>query len=67
MEAMECVSEHGKSLCKAAKGTCVVHTDGYYIVSAICMSLGVILVIAFILPTARKLQSKVFCPLRCPN
>lgn len=30
--------------------------DGYYIVSGICLVLGVIALVAFILPAARKLQ-----------
>jgi len=52
----ECVSDHGKAHCKDIKGTCVSERDGYYIVCAICLAFGVIFLVAFIIPTARKLQ-----------
>jgi len=52
----ECVSDHGKALCKDINGICVTETDGYYIVCGICLAFGVIFLVAFILPTARKLQ-----------
>jgi len=54
--ATECVSDHGKALCKGIDGICVTERDGYYIVSAICLAFGVIFLVAFIIPTARKLQ-----------
>jgi len=54
--ATECVSDHGKALCKDISGICVTETDGYYIVCGICLAFGIIFLIAFILPTARKLQ-----------
>jgi hypothetical protein len=54
--ATECVSEHGKAHCKDIEGTCVSERDGYYIVCAICLAFGVIFLVAFIIPTARKLQ-----------
>ena len=56
--ATECVSDHGKALCKDISGICVTETDGYYIVCGICLAFGVIFLIAFIIPTARKLQRK---------
>ncbi|KAF8973855.1 acetyl-coenzyme A transporter 1-domain-containing protein [Flammula alnicola] len=56
VKVTECVSDHGKALCKDINGVCVTETDGYYIVSAICLGFGVIFLVAFILPTARKLQ-----------
>lgn len=56
--ATECVSDHGKAVCKEINGICVEETDGYYMVSAICLLFGVIFLVAFIIPTARKLQSK---------
>ena len=55
---MECVSDHGKAHCKDIDGICVTERDGYYIVSAICLAFAVIFLVAFIIPTARKLQSK---------
>jgi len=54
--ATECVSDHGKAHCKDIKGICVSERDGYYIVSAICLAFGVIFLVTFIIPTARKLQ-----------
>ncbi|KAF9015444.1 acetyl-coenzyme A transporter 1 [Cyathus striatus] len=57
VKAAECVSDHGKAICKDIGGTCVTEQDGYYIVSAICMTFGIIFLIAFIVPTARKLQA----------
>lgn len=52
----ECVSEHGKKLCKEAAGKCIIQTDGYYIMSVLCMTFGVIFLVAFTIPAARKLQ-----------
>lgn len=57
VRAAECVSEHGKDLCKEINGECITETDGYYIVSAICMLFGVLFLVAFIVPTARRLQA----------
>ncbi|TFK76722.1 hypothetical protein BDN72DRAFT_866605 [Pluteus cervinus] len=53
----ECVSEHGKAMCKEIGGECIIEQDGYYIISAACMTFGVIFLIAYIIPTARKLQA----------
>ncbi|KAF9454985.1 hypothetical protein P691DRAFT_654525 [Macrolepiota fuliginosa MF-IS2] len=55
--AAECVSEYGKAMCKDISGECITETDGYYIVSGICMLFGLIFLVAFIIPTARKLQA----------
>ncbi|KXN81096.1 hypothetical protein AN958_06050 [Leucoagaricus sp. SymC.cos] len=57
VQAAECVSEHGKALCKDINGECITETDGYYVVSAICMLFGVLFLVAFIIPTARRLQA----------
>jgi len=57
VKAKECISEIGKAHCKAINGTCVLDTDGYYIVTAICMGFGIVFLTAFIYPTARKLQT----------
>lgn len=53
----ECVSDHGKAHCKDINGICVTERDGYYILSTICLAFGVIFLVGFIIPTARKLQS----------
>ncbi|KAI0651429.1 MFS general substrate transporter [Trametes meyenii] len=57
LKAHECVSEHGKTACTELGGECVTEQDGYYIVSAICLGFGVLSVIFFLIPTARKLQA----------
>jgi MFS transporter, PAT family, solute carrier family 33 (acetyl-CoA transportor), member 1 len=57
--AHECVSEAGKHECKATSGQCVVERDGYYVVSAICIVVGVTLWLAFVRPTALKLQGEL--------
>jgi MFS transporter, PAT family, solute carrier family 33 (acetyl-CoA transportor), member 1 len=55
--AAECVSDHGKAACaEQLGGECITERDGYYIVSGICLALGVLSVIFFMIPTARKLQ-----------
>ncbi|KAJ3516788.1 hypothetical protein NLJ89_g913 [Agrocybe chaxingu] len=56
MGATECVSDHGKAACKDIGGKCITHTDGYYTVTIICLAFGLIFLVAFIIPTARKLQ-----------
>lgn len=57
--AAECVSDHGKAMCKEINGECITKRDGYYLVSGLCMSLGVILLITFIIPKARQLQGSL--------
>ena len=32
--------------------------DGYYIVTGICLAIGLIILLGFIIPTSRKLQGK---------
>ena len=63
--ALECVSDHGKQACSDLGGECVTERDGYYIVSAICLSLGVIGLFVHMIPTARKLQGTLLCCLPC--
>ncbi|KAG8951801.1 hypothetical protein FRC03_012348 [Tulasnella sp. 419] len=53
----ECVSDAGKTACKEAGGTCVIERDGYYITSAACVTIGIILLTTFIWPSAKRLQS----------
>ncbi|OCF44069.1 hypothetical protein I317_02022 [Kwoniella heveanensis CBS 569] len=55
--ASECISEHGKNACSAAGGECVVLRDGYYIMSTVCVALGAVLLISFILPTVKRLSA----------
>jgi Acetyl-coenzyme A transporter 1 len=35
--------------------------DGYYITTAICISVGLVVLVAYIVPTARKLQGVFAC------
>ncbi|OCH92678.1 MFS general substrate transporter [Obba rivulosa] len=57
VKATECVSEHGKAACSELGGECVTERDGYYIVSAICLVLGFLSVIFWMIPVARRLQA----------
>jgi len=56
VKAAECVSEHGQATCHDIGGTCVTEMDGYYIMSAGCFIFGVVFLVAYIIPTARRLQ-----------
>ncbi|KAG1755060.1 acetyl-coenzyme A transporter 1 [Suillus paluster] len=57
VRAAECVSDHGKEVCTDINGECITERDGYYYVSAICMTFGVLFLGFYIIPTARKLQA----------
>jgi len=57
LKAAECVSDHGKKTCADINGECITERDGYYYVSAICLALGVVSVLFYIIPTARRLQA----------
>lgn len=57
VKATECVSEVGKKQCKAIGGNCVVQRDGYYIVVTAGMLFGILFLVSFIFPSAKKLQS----------
>ncbi|KAL7417056.1 acetyl-coenzyme A transporter 1-domain-containing protein [Mrakia frigida] len=57
VKTAECISEHGKHLCSSLGGTCVMDRDGYYSVSMICVGLGAVLLVTYIIPTARRLQA----------
>ncbi|KAG2044232.1 acetyl-coenzyme A transporter 1-domain-containing protein [Suillus americanus] len=57
VKATECVSDHGKEVCSDIGGKCITERDGYYYVSALCMSFGVLFLVFYIIPTARKLQA----------
>jgi len=57
VKTAECVSEHGKAVCADIGGECITERDGYYLVSALCMTFGVGFLLIYIMPTARRLQS----------
>ena len=54
----DCASDPGMSLCADAGGSCVITRDGYYIMSFICVTLGATLLVLYILPTVKRLQSE---------
>lgn len=58
VEATECSSDYGKSVCVDLGGQCVTESDGFYTVSLICMITGAAFVMFYIYPTARKLQGE---------
>jgi PAT family acetyl-CoA transporter-like MFS transporter 1 len=58
VKATECTSDHGKAVCADLGGECVTERDGYYIMSAVCVALGVAILLMYIRPTAKRLQSK---------
>ncbi|KAF8140055.1 acetyl-coenzyme A transporter 1-domain-containing protein [Boletus edulis] len=60
VKAAECVSDRGKELCADINGVCVTEQDGYYYVSAICVIFGVLFLIGYVIPTARRLQGERF-------
>jgi Acetyl-coenzyme A transporter 1 len=45
-------------MCSDIGGTCITERDGYFITTGLCLALGVISLVVFILPTARRLQGE---------
>ncbi|KAF9430110.1 hypothetical protein BGZ94_008314 [Podila epigama] len=56
-ETFSCAGEPGKSLCADLQGECVLQQDGYYFVSSICVLAGGLLLVFYIAPTIRYLES----------
>ncbi|KAH9839220.1 MFS general substrate transporter [Rhodofomes roseus] len=52
-----CITKSEKAACTALGGTCDVQQDGYYVMSVVCLAVGIVLLIFFMIPTARRLQS----------
>ncbi|KAF9281063.1 hypothetical protein BGZ68_006859 [Mortierella alpina] len=52
-----CASEPGKSLCEDLGGECLLQQDGYYYVSSMCVVVGGLLLLVYIAPTIRYLES----------
>ncbi len=52
-----CASEPGKSLCDDLGGECLLQQDGYYYVSSMCVVVGGLLLVVYIAPTIRYLES----------
>ncbi|SCV68604.1 BQ2448_725 [Microbotryum intermedium] len=57
LKGQECVSDHGKAACADLGGTCHTTRDGYYWVSSACIIVGAFILISFIQPASRRLQS----------
>ncbi|ORY81307.1 acetyl-coenzyme A transporter 1-domain-containing protein [Leucosporidium creatinivorum] len=57
VQSTECVSDHGKAACTSLGGDCQTLRDGYYITSSLCIALGAIVLVGFVGPSAKKLQS----------
>ncbi|SPO23326.1 related to putative acetyl-coenzyme A transporter [Ustilago trichophora] len=53
----ECTSDLGKAACSAAGGECFIERDGYYWTSTLCVVIGTVLLVTFIIPACRKLQA----------
>jgi PAT family acetyl-CoA transporter-like MFS transporter 1 len=56
--AEECISDHGKALCSEIGGECVTERDGYYTATGLCVTFGVLFLVFYTIPTARRLQGK---------
>ncbi|KAG0331549.1 hypothetical protein BG000_010783 [Podila horticola] len=56
-ESFSCAAEPGKTLCEDLRGECVLQQDGYYFVSSICVLVGGLLLVFYIAPTIRYLES----------
>ena len=52
----ECKSEAGLEHCSKMGGTCATIRDGYFATSTICIGLGVVTFVFFIVPICRRLQ-----------
>ncbi|KAF8938671.1 acetyl-coenzyme A transporter 1-domain-containing protein [Dissophora ornata] len=56
-EVFSCVTESGKALCQDLEGDCLIHQDGYYYTSTACVTVGAMLLVLYIAPTIRYLES----------
>ncbi|KAF9344144.1 hypothetical protein BGX26_004736 [Mortierella sp. AD094] len=56
-EGFSCTSEPGKSQCQEMGGSCQIQQDGYYYVSTVCVVIGATLLVLYIAPTIRYLES----------
>ncbi|EGO02780.1 hypothetical protein SERLA73DRAFT_47680 [Serpula lacrymans var. lacrymans S7.3] len=57
VKASECVSDHGKALCADINGECITERDGYYWISGFGLAFGIVFLIGYVIPTARRLQA----------
>ncbi|KAF9173897.1 hypothetical protein BGX21_000019 [Mortierella sp. AD011] len=56
-EGFLCTTEPGKTQCQEMGGSCQIHQDGYYYVSTVCVMIGATLLVLYIAPTIRYLES----------
>ncbi|KAF9431181.1 hypothetical protein BGZ94_007632 [Podila epigama] len=56
-DVFSCVSEPGKSLCQDLEGECIIQHDGYFYVSSMCVLIGSMLLVTYIAPTIRYLET----------
>ncbi|KAG0367696.1 hypothetical protein BGZ54_003448 [Gamsiella multidivaricata] len=56
-EEFSCTAESGKSMCESLGGECVLQQDGYYLVSSMCVLIGGLMLVFYIAPTIRYLES----------
>ncbi|GJJ71134.1 MFS transporter, PAT family, solute carrier family 33 (acetyl-CoA transportor), member 1 [Entomortierella parvispora] len=52
-----CASEPGKGMCEDLGGECILKQDGYFFVSSMCVLVGGLLLVLYIAPTIRYLES----------
>ncbi|ORY95607.1 acetyl-coenzyme A transporter 1-domain-containing protein [Syncephalastrum racemosum] len=56
-QEFSCVEEAGKTQCKEMGGSCVMQKDGYYVVGTLCVIIGAALLVMYIRPVIRHLES----------
>ncbi|KAK3808374.1 MAG: acetyl-coenzyme A transporter 1 [Benniella sp.] len=56
-EEFTCTTEPGKTLCQELQGKCLIEKDGYYYTSTVCVMIGATLLVLYIAPTVRYLES----------
>ncbi|KAL7420105.1 hypothetical protein Q5752_005070 [Cryptotrichosporon argae] len=53
----ECTTDAGRHACAASGGHCLTTRDGYYVMSAVCVTAGAAVLGWYVLPTVRRLQA----------
>lgn len=55
--AFSCVAKEAKNMCEQSGGVCAIQTDGYYITSMLCITIGATLFFGWIYKKMRYLES----------
>jgi hypothetical protein len=55
--AFSCVAKEAKNMCEQSGGICTIQTDGYYITSMLCITIGATLFFGWIYKKMRFLES----------